>query len=334
MVLLALPTRALEQDTLAFLKACGLEVRRPNPRQYTATVSTMPGLEVVFQRAVDVYDKVEEGSADLGITGLDIVHEREREGGNVLVIYPNLGFGRCTLALAAPESWVDVMSVADLAELAAALRERGRKLRVATKYPNMAQQFLTERGVTDFTLVESQGVIEAAPRMGYADVICDIVETGITLRENGLKLVTGGVVLESSACFIGNRRNLREQREKLDSAKRIIELFEARLRAQSHYQLTAYVPAATEAEVAEKIAGQTGLQAAPGPTIARVYASTQDGRDWYAATVIAQADALVATIERLRAAGGRDIAVTPVEYLFEESSTRYRELLRQLQLKS
>ena len=71
-VRLALPGKgALETATLAFLAECGMKVNRNNPRQYLASVSSMPDLEVVFQRAADIFDKVDEGSVDLGITGLD-----------------------------------------------------------------------------------------------------------------------------------------------------------------------------------------------------------------------------------------------------------------------
>src|SRR6266446_2416520 len=77
-------------------------------------------------------------------------------------------------------------------------------LRVATKFTNLARQFLHQHGIHHFTLVEAEGAIEAAPTLGYADVIIDLSATGTTLRENHLKPLRDGVILDSNACLIAN----------------------------------------------------------------------------------------------------------------------------------
>src|SRR5215211_1467820 len=138
---LALPSKGMEESTLTFLRSCGLPVDRSNPRQYRATIRALDGAEVLFQRAGDIFSKVDEGSADLGITGFDIVSEHRYEDDSVLILHPELGFGQCALVLAVPDGWIDVESVADLAEISADVRARGRDLRVATKYVNLSRQF-------------------------------------------------------------------------------------------------------------------------------------------------------------------------------------------------
>src|SRR3954447_26593349 len=130
---LALPSKGMEDATISFLSACGLSVDRSNPRQYRAALRTPAGVTVVFQRAADIFEKVDEGSVDLGITGYDIVREHEHEDDAVVMLQPRLGFGVCSLVLAVPDGWIDVESVADLAEVAAGFRARGQELRVATK---------------------------------------------------------------------------------------------------------------------------------------------------------------------------------------------------------
>src|SRR5437763_15806506 len=132
----------------------------------------LPGgpAEVVFQRASDIFDEVNAGSVDLGITGYDIVAEHRSEDDQVVVVYGELGFRRCALVVAVPEGWVDVTSVADLAEVAVELRAAGREMRVATKYPNLTRQFLYDRGMTHFELVEISGALEAAPAPETADI--------------------------------------------------------------------------------------------------------------------------------------------------------------------
>ena len=120
------------------------------------------------------------------------------------------------MLLAVPDSWIDVTSVADLADLSLRHQERGHQLRVATKFENLTKSFLYRNGISRFLLVHAEGALEAAPRMGYADLIADLSETGTTLRENHLRPLVGGVVLDSQAVLIGNRRRLRDSCAKLE----------------------------------------------------------------------------------------------------------------------
>src|SRR5437762_12045530 len=171
---LAVPSKGMEEETLSFLSTCGLQVDRSNPRQYRARIRSLPSVEVTFQRAGDIFAKVDEGSVDLGITGYDIVAEYRREDDPVHVLLPELGYGRCSLVLAVPESWIDVTTVHDLSEIAATKHVNGHELRVATKYPNLAREFLYDHGINYFSLTESSGALEAARSLGYADLIADI----------------------------------------------------------------------------------------------------------------------------------------------------------------
>src|SRR5918912_4023479 len=218
----------MEDDTLRFLGQCGLSVDRTNPRQYRARMRGLPTgpVEIVFQRATDIFDEVNTATVDLGITGYDIVAEHRSEEDEIVLVHPELGFQKCALVLAVPEGWVDVSSVADIAEVATELRAHGRELRVATKYPNLSRQFLYDRGITYFELVEVSGAIEAAPALETADVICDLTSSGVTLRENRLKTIAGGVVVESQACLIGNSRNLQSDPQRLEATRALLELME------------------------------------------------------------------------------------------------------------
>ena len=96
----------LYDGTLDFLRACGLNVRRPSARRYTARIPALPGVEVLFQRTADIAQKVEEGSADLGVTGLDRYLEYRSEEPHLVTLIEDLGYGRCDLVLAVPNSWL------------------------------------------------------------------------------------------------------------------------------------------------------------------------------------------------------------------------------------
>jgi len=144
------------------------------------------GLRFIAVKPVDVPVYVERGAADLGIAGGDVIEETQRDVYQPLV----LGFGRCRLVVAAPRG----QRLSDLR-----LRPT---LRVATKYPNLARQHFLSQGLS-VEIVELSGSVELAPRAGLSDIIVDIVDTGRTLRENGLAELD--TVLESQACLIVNR---------------------------------------------------------------------------------------------------------------------------------
>jgi ATP phosphoribosyltransferase len=330
-VRLALPSKGMEDATLEFLAACGMRVNRTNPRQYRATVPSIAGVEVLFQRAGDIFSKVEEGSVDLGITGLDIVREHQREEDGVVVLQSELGFGACALVLAVPEGWIDVAGVTDLAEISAELRGRGRDLRVATKYPNLTRQFLLNHGINYFTLVESSGALEAAPALNAADLICDLVSSGVTLRENRLKQVAGGTILQSQACLIGNRSALRDCADKLEIARQVLELIEAQMRSRDYFSLTGNIRGDSADLVARHLTSHSDVAGLRGPTISRVYPKMGGEDGWFAATVVVQSTLLLRAVDALRRAGASEVSVAPLRYMFQKECWSFEALLRQLE---
>src|SRR6266480_6304151 len=250
---LALPGKgALESATLTFLAECGMKVNRSNPRQYLARIGSMPGMEVVFQRAADIPPLVQDGDAALGITGFDILAEHRGQSDeeadeddyddDIIVLERNLGYGLCRLVVAVPETWIDVSTCADLWHLAGYYAtQKGRTLRIATKYPALTGQFLRRHGITHCKIVSPHGALEAAPLTDTADLIVDLTETGTTLRENHLKLLEDGIVLRSQACLIGNVWSLRQQPQALKLTETMLELIDARMQARDHSMLTAYL---------------------------------------------------------------------------------------------
>ena len=331
---IALASKGWEDDTLRFLGQCGLRIDRSNPRQYRAQMRGLPTgpAGVVFQRAPDIFEEVSAGTVDLGITGYDIVAEHRAEDDDIVVVHGELGFRRCSLVVAVPDGWIDVATVADLAEVSVELRSAGREMRVATKYPNLARQFLYDRGMTYFELVEVSGAIEAAPALQTADVICDITSSGVTLRENRLKPIGGGVVLESQACLIGNRRGLSGDPERLEATRWLLELMDAYLRSRQQVSITANICGESAEAVARRALANGGVAGLRGPTVAQVFPKEVDdsaGR-WFALTVVVPEDALLPSVESLRRAGASEITATPVRYVFESKSWTYEALKRQL----
>ena len=325
---LALPSSgALQQPSLDMLRACGMGVLRSDTRRYTAEMPSLPGVVVTFQRGSDITMKIEEGSADIGIVGLDRFLDSRREDGDSRVII-ELGFGKSRLVVAVPDAWLDVSSMADLADLALEFRADGRDFRVATKYPRLVERHLLESGVNYFSLVQSSGTLEAAPSMGFADVIADVTESGTTIRQNRLKQIHGGTVMASQACLVGRRfttgPDLEAIGEALGTARDLVERIEAHLAAKCYYSITANMQGESADEVAEQLLGRTDISGLRGPTISKVHARGAEG--WFAVTVIVEQAKLLSAVDQLRGIGGTTVSVSQPDYVFHSSCQAHQRL--------
>ena len=326
---LALPSDGeLYEPSLAFLRSCGVPVHRSNVRRYTAKIPSVPGTTVLFQRTADITQKVEEGSAELGITGLDRFMEYHNEAGPAITVIEDLGFGQCELVLAVPDSWIDVVSFDDLADLALEFRSQGRQLRIATKYPRLVSHFLYRKELNYFSSVPASGSVEAAPVVGYADIIADLTVSGETLRENRLKAVEGGTILSSQACLMGNRDLLRKAPQRLEQARILLETMESHLRADSYYRLSANVKGSSPEVISASILSRPEMAGLHGPTVSTVY--NVEDKDWYSVSLVVPRNALVDVVQHLRESGAADIPASQVGYLFKDQCQAYVTLLESL----
>jgi ATP phosphoribosyltransferase len=333
---LGLPSKDIMRDgALEFLANCGLKVFRPNPRQYAASIPNLPGVTVLFQRPGDIVVGVRQGSLDFGITGYDVLCEKTFGDRSVLTLHDTLGFGPCTLSLAVPEA-VALHNMRDLVQWAEELAENGRSLRVATKFPNLTRDLLDRHGVRPYRLISPEGTLEIAPAIGFADVIADLVSSGITLRDNHLRILDDGLVLKSEACLIANRSALQERQDVLDVARQLLEFTEAYLRALGSYVVTANVRGDSPEAIAKRMFDQTTLGGLQGPTISRVVVreDLQNGSGWYAINIIVRKAEIFEAVGEIRRIGGSGVIVTPCTYIFEEEPQRYQAMLAALEVEA
>ncbi len=331
-VRLALPSKGiLQKGALDFLENCGLGVYRPNPRQYAATIPNLGGVTVLFQRPGDIVVGVRQGTVDFGISGSDIVAEKAFGSESILTLHDQLGFGPCTLNLAVPEA-LPIESMADLAAWAKDLAAEGRTLRVATKFPNLTVAMLERHGVAPYRIVTPEGTLEIAPAIGFADVIADLVSSGITMRDNHLRLLDDGLILESEASLIANKESLQTRTAVLEVARTILEFTEAYLRAQNSFQITANMRGESPQAIARRMFEQTSISGLQGPTVSPVVAGNGHDADgsWFAVNIIVQKAAIFQAVNELRQIGGSGVIVTPCAYIFEEEPARYRAMLAAL----
>lgn len=324
---LALPSKGrLIEPSLELLAHAGMEVYKPNPRQYQAEIRSLPGLVVLFQRPGDIVVSVRDGSVDFGITGWDVVSERRGQDGKLIVIHPELGFGHCSLHVIVPETWDEVE---DMAGLYRHRQQIGRPLRAATKFPVLTQAFLAEHDLEDTELILSEGTLEIAPTIGFADVIIDLVSTGTTLRDNRLKRISDGLIIASQACLVANRRRLKENPSVLAVARQLLEFIVAHLRASENVSVFANMRGDSPESIAERMFTKSLIGGLQGPTLSPVV--TREGERWFAAHLVVRKDQLVQAIAELRQVGGSGVVVSPVKYIFEEEPQEYRDMLAALE---
>lgn len=312
-------------------------MRKINPRQYAAEIPNVPGMEVWFQRATDVVRKLISGDIDIGIVGYDMLREIGNEDEDLVVVHDALGFGGCHLAVAVPNSWEDVNSLRDL--LSDTRWSKERPLRVVTAYMNLAEQFFKDQGFDNVELSTADGALEAAPAMGAADCILDLVSSGTTLRENNLKQIDGGRVLESQGVLVASRTALLNRPGTLEIIHEILERFEAHLRAEGLFMVTANVRGSSAEEVATSLAknGSQLLRGLQGPTVSPIYTPSADGSpskegSFYAVSLGVPKSRIYETVKEIRKEGGSGVLVFPLTYAFDEEPPRWNALVNNLGL--
>ena len=204
----ALTKGRLAKNTMALFEKMGImseEMKDPDTRKLIF-VNEEYKLKFFLAKGPDVPTYVEYGAADIGITGEDIILEENRKILEVL----DLGFGACRMCVCGPPE-------------AAELLKQGEQIRVATKYPRIAKDYFYDVKNQTVEIIKLNGSIELAPIVGLAEVICDIVETGSTLRENGLTVLEE--VCPLSARVIVNPVSMRMENERITEILRGLNQF-------------------------------------------------------------------------------------------------------------
>lgn len=266
----------LNEKSVELLKNCGLSFENYKS-SLISTVSNFP-LEILFLRDDDIPEYVQDGIADIGLVGENVIAETKVE----VAYLQRLGFGKCKLKLAVPVN-SDIKEIADLEGKA-----------VATSYPVILEKFLKEKNINaDIKMIS--GSVEIAPGLGLSDAIFDIVSTGGTLKSNGLKPFAD--VMSSEAILIG-----RKGEEQNPLIQELIQRIQSVLRAKE----TKYVVLNVERKNLDKI-----LTLLPGVKSPSVLPLAEE--NWVAIhTVIPEQD-FWDKINELKAAGAQGIVVMPIE---------------------
>ena len=317
---LGIPSKGrMEIETQQFLKNCGFNFIKKN-RQYIGYIPEPCSIQLVFERQEDIISCVRNGTIELGIVGYDLFRENVSDDDEkVIMIHDALNFGECSLEIAVPEVW-------NIDSLKALEEKQINKLRIATKFPKLTEEFLKDKNIS-FEIIEGKGSLEVYPELGHSDLIVDLVSTGQTLKDNRLKTIKGGKILTSQAILIGNKVSLMNSNV-LRTTRELIEYFEATLRAQNFVSVFVNMRGSDEQEIIKAIFTKEGLNGLQGPTISPVY--TKSGEKMFAIHVIVEKKNLQLAIGHLRDVGGSGVVVAETLYIFEEEPLRFKNLKERL----
>lgn len=280
---IAIPNKGrLSEKSLDLLQRAGIRVGYHHDRKLRATANGGE-VELLYVRAKDIPEFVQDGVAHVGVTGLDLVRETGKDVEEVL----DLGFGSCDLVLAVPENSshegpLDIPSGS----------------RVATSFPNLTRSFFEDHGV-DVEIIEVSGATEVTPAVGVADAITDLTSTGSTLARNHLRPVA--TILESTAHLVADPRAL-EDPEVEREVEDLRFALKSVLDAKGKRYLMANVPGDRLDEVRKVLPGVNG------PTLVEI-----DDHGMVAAHAVVEDASIHGTVNRLKELGAEGILVLPIE---------------------
>ena len=208
-ITIGIPSKGrLKDKSISFFNDSGLKIlKKKKERNYFGTIENRSNIKVIFLHAKEIIQRLADETLDLGISGLDLLKESDKNLQKKINIQKKLNFGNANLVIAVPDEWIDVQNVADLEEISFDIRlKRNSRLRIATKYPNLTNNFLLSKGITQYKLISSLGATETYPFIGSSEIITDISSSGKTLKDNNLRILNDGLILESTACLFFSKK--------------------------------------------------------------------------------------------------------------------------------
>ena len=205
LITIGLPSKGrLKDKSISFFNDKGLKIlQSKKQRNYFGNIKNKSNIKIIFLHAKEIIQRLGDGTLDIGLSGLDLLKESDKNLQSKINVRKKLDFGHANLVIAVPDDWIDVQTIADLEEISFDMRsKRNARLRVATKYPNLTNNFLNSKGVTQYKLVPSLGATETYPFIGSSEIITDITSTGKTLADNNLRVLKDGLILSSTACLM------------------------------------------------------------------------------------------------------------------------------------
>lgn len=279
---IAIPSKGRISDpAVKLLSKAGIGIKDTSNRKLFSETYDEE-INVMFTRAADIPEFVADGAADIGMTGLDLIEEKDAD----VEILEDLNFGKAKLVLAVPED-SKINAISDIT---------GDHV-VATEFPQLTRKYLKKKGI-NIKIVELSGSTEIAPFIGVSDIVVDLTSTGTTLKMNHLRIID--TVLESSIKLIANKKSFREKNEKIEAVRTGIK---GVLDAEGKKLVMMNVEKGSLDQVKKAMPGLTG------PTVSQVMSND----DVVAVHAVVDENNVFNIVNQLKKIGARDILVVPIE---------------------
>jgi len=215
LIKIGLPSKGrLKDESLKIFKKKNLSIKDAK-RNYLSEIKNFRLNKVIFSHAREIVERLADNSLDIGISGYDLLKESLPGIQKNIQVFSRLNFGFADLIVAVPNAWIDVQTIADLEEISFEFKDKNiGKLRVATKYPNLTNDFLLSKGLTQYKIINSLGSTEIYPFTDQSEIITDITSSGATLKANNLRVLKDGNILKSSACILVSKKSLKDKNKK------------------------------------------------------------------------------------------------------------------------
>jgi len=225
LITIGLPSKGrLKEGSISFFEKNNLKLTsNGGERNYFAEIENLPtylaqNAKIIYLHAKEIIQRLGDGTIDIGISGLDLLQESSMNLQKKIEVKKKLDFGMADVVIAIPDDWIDVQTVADLEEVSFDFRDKkNTRLRVATKYPNLTNNFLVSKGITQYKIIASLGATETYPFIGSSEIITDITSSGKTLKDNNLRVLKDGYILNSQACLMVSKKKAAKLRPFLNS---------------------------------------------------------------------------------------------------------------------
>ena len=216
LIKIGLPSKGrLKDESLKVFKKKNLSIKDVK-RNYLSEIKNFSLNEVVFSHAREIVERLADNSLDIGISGYDLLKESLPGIQKNIQVFSRLNFGFADLIVAVPDAWIDVQTIADLEEISFEFKDKNiNKLRVATKYQNLTNDFLLSKGLTQYKIINSLGSTEIYPFTNQSEIITDITSSGATLKANNLRVLKDGNILKSSACILVSKKSLKDKNKNM-----------------------------------------------------------------------------------------------------------------------
>ncbi|MBP2144192.1 ATP phosphoribosyltransferase [Methanococcus voltae] len=289
MILLALPNKGrISKPVNEILEKAGLKITVRGRSLFANTVDDE--IKVMFARAKDIPEFVADGVADVGVTGYDLMLERDTE--DKIDTLLDFKFGSARLVIASPEN-SEINSLEDIKD----------GMKIATEFPCLTRKYLEKKGL-NLEIIELSGATEIAPFIGIADLICDLTSTGTTLKLNRLKEVCE--VVSSTTRLVANKNAL-EDEEKARKISELMNAIRSVMYAQSKRLIMLNAPKSNVEEIIKVIPGMNG------PTISEVKSYQNTDVPMVAIQAVVEENQIFTIVNQLEKLDGRDILVVPIE---------------------